>query len=162
MEIISLWTFRETQAFTIDNEMRGTLGLDSTNFLRRLLTTFSNALDRPRRVFCDQWLWIGHGAFERWKIRQVADVTQRDTHVAEKSATLDSPDRRIFEKHAELSVIQLQVFPQRHSGRYSTGRERRFMRNLSEPVPRTGIQTIVTTEDPIADKRTEFQRDGAF
>src|SRR5438552_9321783 len=92
-QIISLWTFRATRTFTIDNEMRGTLRLDSTDFLRRLLTTFSNALDRPHCVFCDQWLRIGGGVFERQKIRYVADVAQGNTYVAQKSATFNSLDR---------------------------------------------------------------------
>ena len=33
---------------------------------------------------------------------------------------------------------------------------------LSEAIPRAGVQAIITTEDPVSNKRPKLQRDGAF
>src|SRR5882724_1774836 len=37
-----------------------------------------------------------------------------------------------------------------------------FVGNLREPVPRTRVQTIIATKDPISNKRAKLQRDGAL
>ena len=35
-------------------------------------------------------------------------------------------------------------------------------RNLGKPVPRTRVQTVVTTENAIADEWPQFKRNGSF
>src|SRR4029077_2580745 len=121
-----------------------------------------NLVNRPSRVLRDQWLWVGCGAFERRNVGRVACVAQGDTHIAQKPATLDSFNRRTFEKRAELCVSQFQIFPQRHAGRRLARGKSCFLRNLSEPVPGTDYQTIIATEDPISDKRAKLQRNGTL
>ena len=72
----------------------------------------SNLLNGPSRVLCDQRLRVSCHAFQRRKIGYIAGIAQGDAHIAKKAPTLNSLDRRIFEKLAELSVAQFQVFPQ--------------------------------------------------
>src|SRR5205807_7873892 len=94
--------------------------------------------------------------------------SKRDAHVSQKSATLEPFNRRIPKQVAKLSFSKCQIVAQRKSGcrsarpaRTSRG-ERAFTRNLSEPVPWAGVQTIVATENPIADQRPKVERNRAF
>ena len=68
-------------------------------------------LNCPERVLCDQRLRVRCRAFERRKIRRVARIAQRDAYIAKKASALNSFDRRILEKLAELRIGELQVFP---------------------------------------------------
>lgn len=52
----------------------------------------SNLLNRPLRVLCNQSLLIGCSAFERRNVGYAACITQGDTHIAQKPATLDPFD----------------------------------------------------------------------
>ena len=122
----------------------------------------ANLVNRPRRVLCNQRFRIGCSAFERWNVRRTSYVPQGDAYVTKKSATLDSFNRRISEKRAELFVRQSQVFPQRHARRRCPRREGCFVRNLGESIPWTDIQTIVATEDPISDERAKLQWNRTF
>src|SRR5215471_8197615 len=136
--------------------------LDSAKFGWRFSSAFQNALNRPSRVLCDQWLWIGCCAFECGKVQYIAHIAQSDTHITQKAGTLDSFDWRLFEECAELSVIQFQVFPQRNAGCRLARGESCFVGNPSEAVPWTDIQTIIATEDSISYKRAKLHRNGTF
>ena len=94
-----------------DNEMPLPVALDSNNFQQRLLLPFSNPFYCPFRVLGNQWLRICCRAFERGKIGSIAHVAQRDTHIAQKTATLDPADWRIFKQLPEILRVQVQVFP---------------------------------------------------
>ena len=86
--------FRKTHPFTvIDNEMHRRLRLDSAKFGPWFPNPFSNALNCPHRVLCDQWFRVRCGAFERRKVGWIAHIAERDAHIAQKAATLDSFDR---------------------------------------------------------------------
>jgi len=47
-----------------------------------MLLSVTNPLNCPCGVLCDQWLGIGCRAFERRKIRRIAYIAERDTHIA--------------------------------------------------------------------------------
>jgi hypothetical protein len=66
--------------------------LDSAKLGQRLSTPFQNTLNGPSGVLCDKGLWIGCGAFERRNVGYIACITQGDTHIAQKPATLDPFD----------------------------------------------------------------------
>src|SRR6266496_2077747 len=121
-----------------------------------------NLLNCPCGVLCDQRLRIGCRALQRGNVRPIANITQGDADVAQEAATLNSFNRRLFEKLTELRVSEFQVFASGHAVRRLTCRERCLVRNLSEAIPRTNIQAIVATEDSISDQRPKLQRNGTL
>ena len=84
--------------------MHSAAGLDSNNVRLRVLLPIANPLDCPCGMLGDQWLRVGCRAFERRKVRRIADIAECDTHIAQKSAALYSLDGRVFEKRPELCV----------------------------------------------------------
>ena len=64
--------------------------LDSTKEAAQPLPDLFNG---PLRVFGDQWLGIGCGAFEDGQIFSGPDVAQRDANVAQETAPFDPFDR---------------------------------------------------------------------
>src|SRR5882762_5812813 len=82
--------------------------LDSTS-LRLACQTLANSADRPSSVLCNQRFVIGGCDLQSRQIFLVADISERDTDVSQKSAPLDSFDGRIAKKITELSVGEIQI-----------------------------------------------------
>lgn len=53
----------------------------------------SNLFDRPMSVLGDQRLIIAGGNAQRGQVLLCSDVPERDTYIAQKTATLSSPNR---------------------------------------------------------------------
>src|SRR5260370_29688011 len=66
-------------------------------------------------------------------------------------------------KHSlELFVIKIEIIAQRHSDCRSSRRKRGFARSFGEFIPWARVETIVATENVIADERPQFERNGSF
>lgn len=69
-----------------------------------LLRSGANLLNRPYGVLGDQWLRVGRGSFERWKVGLIAYVAERDAHIAQEPAALYSLDRRVSKERPKFHV----------------------------------------------------------
>ena len=96
---------------------------------------------------------IGGRQFQSRQIFFVTDISERNADVSQKSATLDSFDRRIAKEIAKLSFAHRQIIAERKASCRASGGERGLVRDLSEAIPRACIEAIVATENPIADQR---------
>ena len=123
--------------------------------LRKALQDTAN---RPNGMLGDERLEIRGRPLERWQIRAVPHVAQRDTNVPKKTTALDAFNRRTAEKRTELLIIEREIVPQGPLGswfRFKGG----FSRNRGEPIPRARLETIVAAINPVTNKASQFRRD---
>ena len=124
-------------------------------------TTALDPLDGPYRVLGNQRLRVAGSSLERGQVAAVADISERDTDIAQESAALDTFDGRPAKKRAELHIVEREIIAQRHPSR-GRGGETGFTRNGGEAVPGTRLEAIVTSINSIANERSQLERDRAF
>src|SRR4051812_16830244 len=107
----------------------------------------------------DQLLGVMSSAFQCWQIAFVTDVPKRYTNVTQKSAALDSFDRRCSEHLAELLVGQREIITHCDTDCRGPRLKRCLARRFSEPIPWTGIETIVTAEYSVANEGSQLKGD---
>src|SRR5450755_726622 len=126
------------------------------------IASLADSPNRPTGVLGNKRFRIDGCTFQRRQIVQIAYVPQRYANVSQKSAALDSLDRRIAKHYPKLRVAEGEIIAQRHADcRFSCG-ECAFARDLRESVPGTCIQAFIATVDAISDERTKIDRNGAF
>ena len=96
------------------------------------------------------------------KSSSVPTFPKRHADVAQETAALDSPDRRIAKQSAKSCFIQLQEIAQLHLRDRRTRRERDLIRSARKSIPRTGVEAIVATVNAVANERTKFERNRTF
>src|SRR5207248_11403852 len=104
---------------------------------------------------------VAGSSLERGQVTAVPDISERDTNIAQESAALDSFDGRPAKESAELHIVERKIIAQWHPRR-GCGGETGFTRNGSETIPRTRIETIVACINPIANERSQLERDRAL
>jgi hypothetical protein len=75
-------------------------------FRRQNSATLCYFGNRPEGMFCDQRIGVGGSGLQCGDIIPGAGISQGDTDVAEEAASLQSFDGRIFEKSAEIVIVQ--------------------------------------------------------
>ena len=118
---------------------------------------------RPMAEPAHQRLGIVQPAFQRRDRRRMRWVAQHDRRVAQQTAALGPPQRRVAKSAAKRFIVQFEEFCQTNwihaVGRLKCRLARFATGLLASLVPRANFLTNVAAEEPIADARPQFFRD---
>ncbi len=91
-----------------------------------------------------------------------AGVAESETNIADETLVFDTFDGRFCEDAAEGFNREIEEFVERMFENFLPCVEGGFAGDLSEAIPRTGIETVIASIDAVSDGAAEFERDGAL
>jgi len=116
----------------------------------------------PGGVFGDEGIFFGGGFLQGGEVFGGAGVAEGDADVAEEAVAFDTLDGRFCEEGAEGVGVEGEEGAEGVLKDFGTGVESGFAGDLSEAIPRAGVEAVVTAVDAVAEGGAEVLGDGAF